>query len=238
MLEPYRVRKAIVLAAGFGSRLAPVTLTTPKPLVTVNGTRIIDTLLDALLAAGIDSIYIVRGYKKEQFDQLLEKYPTVQFIDNPYYNETNNISSAFVAKDLIDRCYICEADLLVSDPGVIAKYQFETNYLSSPVKETDDWCFETRGGYIKSVAVGGEDVDQMIGISYWNETDAQKLRDCLTKVWNSRGGKENYWDNVPLKIFRREFKVASRHCERKAITEIDNFSELLLIDPSYRSLSD
>ena len=58
-LEPYRVRKAIVLAAGFGARLAPVSLHTPKPLVTVNGVRIIDTLLDALVGAGIDSIYIL-----------------------------------------------------------------------------------------------------------------------------------------------------------------------------------
>ena len=51
--------------------MVPVTLDTPKPLVRVNGTRIIDTLLDALLEAGIEDITIVRGYKAEQFDQLL-----------------------------------------------------------------------------------------------------------------------------------------------------------------------
>ena len=46
-LEPYRVKRAIFVAAGFGSRMVPITLNTPKPLVRVNGTRIIDTLLDA-----------------------------------------------------------------------------------------------------------------------------------------------------------------------------------------------
>ena len=61
-LEPYRVRRAVFIAAGFGSRLVPVTLNTPKPLVRVNGRRIIDGLIDACLAAGIDEIYIVRGY--------------------------------------------------------------------------------------------------------------------------------------------------------------------------------
>ncbi len=233
LLEPYRVRKAIVVAAGFGSRMAPVTLKTPKPLVEVNGVRIIDTLLDALLAAGITSIFIVRGYKKEQFDSLLEKYPMVRFVENPLYNESNNISSVYAAKDLIDRCYICEADLIISDPSIITKYQYESNYLSSPVKETDDWCFVTRGGYIKSVAIGGEDVEQMIGISYWNEEDSAKLRADLEKVWNSRGGKENYWDNVPLKICKKDFHISVRECPRTAVTEIDNYSELVIIDPRY-----
>ena len=60
-LEPYRVKRALFIAAGFGSRLVPITLNTPKPLVRVNGTRMIDTLLDAVVAAGIEEIYIVRG---------------------------------------------------------------------------------------------------------------------------------------------------------------------------------
>jgi hypothetical protein len=78
-LEPYRMRRAIFIAAGFGSRMVPVTLNTPKPLVRVNGVRIIDTLLDAVLAAGITEIYIVRGWLGEQFDQLLYKYPMIRY---------------------------------------------------------------------------------------------------------------------------------------------------------------
>ena len=53
ILEPYRVKRAVFLTAGFGSRLRPLTLKTPKPLICVNGVRIIDTLLDAVIAAGI-----------------------------------------------------------------------------------------------------------------------------------------------------------------------------------------
>lgn len=69
-LEPYRVKRAVFVAAGFGSRMVPITLNTPKPLVRVNGTRIIDSLLDAVVEAGIPEIVIVRGYLGEQFDQL------------------------------------------------------------------------------------------------------------------------------------------------------------------------
>ena len=113
-LEPYRVKRAVFIAAGFGSRLVPITLNTPKPLVRVKGKRIIDTLLDAVVEAGIEEIYIVRGYLGEQFDQLLLKYPTIRFIDNPVYNETNNISSAYIARDLLAGAYVFEADLLLS----------------------------------------------------------------------------------------------------------------------------
>ena len=96
-LEPYRVKRAVFLAAGFGSRLIPVTLNTPKPLVRVKGKRIIDGLIDEVLTLGISEIYIVRGYLAEQFDQLLYKYPMVKFLENPVFNETNNISSAMCA---------------------------------------------------------------------------------------------------------------------------------------------
>ena len=82
-LEPYRVKRAIFLAAGFGSRMVPLTFNTPKPLVRVHGTRMIDTLLDAVVAAGIPEIVIVRGYLGEQFDQLLYKYPMIKFMENP-----------------------------------------------------------------------------------------------------------------------------------------------------------
>ena len=76
-LEPYRVKRAIFLAAGFGSRLVPITLNTPKPLVLVNGKKIIETLLDAVVKAEIPEIIIVTGYLNEQFEILLKKYPNI-----------------------------------------------------------------------------------------------------------------------------------------------------------------
>ena len=234
LLEPYKVRKAIIIAAGFGSRMAPVTLDTPKPLVKVNGVRIIDTLLDALYAKDIKNITIVVGYKKEQFKQLLDKYPTLKFIENPIYNESNNISSVYAARDIIDRCYICEADLIVSNPKVITKYQYCSNYLGAYVSETDDWCFFKKKGYIDRVAIGGENCWHMIGISYWNEEDSKKLREDVIKVFNSRGGKEKYWDNVPLTVCRKDFKIEVRDCKKSNVTEIDNYSELVIIDPTYK----
>ena len=232
-LEPYRVRKAIILAAGFGQRLAPVTLDVPKPLVKVNGVRILDTLLDALYAKEIKNITIVRGYKKEQFDALLDKYPTISFIDNPEFNLANNISSAIHAIDLIDRCYICEADLYITNPEIINKYEYTSNYLGAKVTETDDWCFIKHNGYIASYQMGGTDCYQAFGISYWNGEDSEKLKSDLRKVYNSRGGKENLWEVVPLRICRKNYRIEIRKCHKADILEIDNFIELIAADSSY-----
>lgn len=234
-LEPYRVRKAIILAAGFGSRLAPVTLNTPKPLVKVNGVRIIDTLLDALIEKGITSIYIVRGYMKDEFNQLLLKYPTIKFIDNLEFNTANNITSLYQALDVLDNCYICEADLMIKNKNIIRKYEYKTNYLGAKVKETDDWCFKKTNGYISSYSRGGEFCYQAYGISYWSSDDCTKLKHDITKVYNSRGGKENFWENVPLKLCKKNYKVEIRACLKSDITEIDNFDELLLLDDSYNN---
>ena len=140
-LEPYRVKRAVFMAAGFGSRLVPITLNTPKPLVRVKGKRIIDSLLDAVVSVGIEEIYLVRGYLAEQFDQLLLKYPSIKFIENSVYNETNNISSAYCARHLLANSYVFESDLLLYNPDVITKYQYSSNYLGVPTQVTEDWCF-------------------------------------------------------------------------------------------------
>lgn len=232
-LEPYRVKKAIFMAAGFGSRMVPVTLNTPKPLIQVHGKRIIETLLDAVLDAGITDIAIVRGYLGEQFDLLLKKYPMIKFVENPIYNEANNISSAYVVRDMLANAYVLESDLLLYNKNLIRKYEYTTNYLGMPVDRTDDWCFETKKGYITKVRVGGEDVHHMFGISYWTREDAEKMEYDIEKVYKSPGGKERYWDEVALRECIKNYKVWVRPVEKGDIIEIDTYNELKQIDSIY-----
>ena len=232
-LEPYRAKRAIFIAAGFGSRLVPITFNTPKPLVRVHGVRIIDRLIDACLEAGINEILIVRGYLAEQFDQLLYKYPMIKFLENPIYNEANNISSSLVARYMLANAYVFEADLLISNPKIIKKYHYTSDFLAIKKDRTDDWCFEVKDGIITEEKVGGTDCWQMVGISYWNEADGHKLSQDIADVYASPGGKERYWEQVPLVYRKEHYKVEIRECFDEDIVEIDTFRELKAIDKTY-----
>lgn len=233
-LEPYRVKRAVFLAAGFGSRLAPVTLNTPKPLVRVHGKRLIDTLLDAVVKAGIPEIVLVRGYLGEQFEQLLHKYPQIKFVDNPMFNESNNISSAYCVKDLFKNAYVLESDLLLKNENLIRKYEYESNFLGCKVEVTDDWCFHVDGnGTIISQNVGGKNCHQMIGISYWSAEDGERLEKDLEEVYFSPGGKERYWEQTALLYKKENYKIQIRECNLNDVVEIDTFNELKKIDKTY-----
>lgn len=232
-LEPYRVKRAVFIAAGFGTRLVPVTLNTPKPLVRVNGKRIIDGLIDACLSAGIKEIYIVRGYLAEQFDQLLYKYPMIKFLENPSYNESNNISSAVCARYLLENAYVFEADLLLHNPSLITRYHYVSNFLGIPMERSNDWCFTVSDGVITKQKIGGLNCFQEVGISYWDAQDGAKLSGHLLQAFEMPGGKELYWDEVPLSVFADQYRVEVRPCTVGDVTEIDTFKELKAIDKTY-----
>lgn len=235
-LEPYRVQRAVIFAAGFGSRMVPVTLDTPKPLVKVNGVRIIDRLIDALVAKDIKDITIVRGYLKNCFDELLDKYSFLSFRDNDKYETENNISSALSALDKIDRCYICAGDLLVTNPKIIKKYHYCTNYLASYAEETDDWCFEFEHGYTGKYQKGGVYCYNQYEIAYWDREDSAKLREDFKKAYETEeNGYDLFWEFIPLVLYKNKYRVEIRQCNKSDIMEIDNFYELIEIDPSYKN---
>jgi len=201
-----KAKRAIFLAAGFGSRLLPITETVPKPLVKVNGVRIIDTLIDACLAADIKEIYVVRGYLADQFSCLREKYPMIRFLNNSAYETTNNISSAFLAQNLLENAYVFEADLFLSNPSLIQPYHESSNVLGIPVDSTDDWCLIADAeGNVAEEKLGGHGPNcyQMVGIYYWNAADGRRLKNDLNRILS-----EN--TNQPLEVIQRD-------------TERDNF---------------
>ena len=234
-LEPYRVKRAIILAAGFGSRMMPATADRPKPMVTVNGVRIIDTLLGALVAAGVEEITIIGGYRFEKLGELLEKYPLIKLIENKEYAQTNNISSALLSFDTLHGgCYFCEADLYITNPDIITKYQYASNILGSYSMETDDWSFKMADGYLTDYKKGNTYCYNYYGISYWTAEDCEKLKQDFTDVYNNfEGGKDYFWEFIPFVLKKDRYNVEIRPCQKQDIMEIDNYYELAQLDPGY-----
>ena len=102
-------------------------------------------------------------------------------------------------------------------------------------ERTDDWCVCVKYGIIQEEQVGGEgpDIWQMVGISYWNEADGHKLQQDIQDVFSSPGGKERYWEQVPLVYCKDHYSVEVRECFSEDIVEIDTFQELKAIDKTY-----
>ena len=233
-LEPYKTKRVVFMAAGFGSRLRPVTLKTAKPLVKVNGVRIIDTLIDGAMRAGIEEIIVVCGYLGEQFVELKEKYPQIKLVTNPIYDSANNIASVNLVREQLQNTYISEADLLLHKQ-VFDKYLFRSCYLGIPTEETDDWYFKTNEqGTICELGIGATNCYRMLGISYWDRNDGAKLCEHIDATFKMPGGKDEDWCYVPLVSFKDAYKVYVRECAMDDIEEIDTYDELCAIDSSYR----
>lgn len=231
----FEAKRAIYLAAGLGNRLKPITINTPKPLVRVNGVRIIETSIDACLKAGIQEIYIVTGYLADEFRVLSQKYPMIKFIHNPEYDKANNISSAVAACHLFENAYVFEADFLINNPSIIRKYHECSDVLGIWKEESDDWCLiPDENGFVAEEKIGGKKCYQMVGIYYWTEDDAKRLQKDLKDAFeNLPDGRERYWETIPNQLHKGEYNVKIIPCDQTDAIEIDTFEELKQIDNSY-----
>ena len=235
-LEPYRVKRAILLAAGLGSRMRPVTNNLPKPMVTVHETPLIETLIQALEAKGIDDIIVVTGYLHECFEPLKQRHPKIQFIHNDRYLTENNISSARLVKHLYANAYVMDADLYLRNPDLIRRYEYETNYLGVWVDKTDDWCLKMDGERATQMVRGGTHCPLMIGLSYWTADAAARFAKDLETLYASAHGKQCFWDDVALTYLNSHYDIHVRACQASDIVEIDSVRELATLDTTYLSI--
>lgn len=226
------------MAAGIGKRMQPVTLTTPKPLVKVNGQTMIESVISALHKNGIREIYVVVGYLKEQFVFLPEKYPGLSLIENPFFDTCNNISSLYVARDHICNAIILDGDQLVYNPDILQP-DFERSgyncvWTNSP---TEEWVLTLENDVVTACSRTGADKGwQLFSVSRWTEEDGAKLKTHLELEFDGKQNRQIYWDDVALFCHPDEYRLGIRPMSIEDIKEIDNYSELCEIDSSYKKV--
>ena len=231
----YQAKRAIIMAAGKGERMHPLTEKTPKPLIRVNERRMIDSVIDALRKNGITEIYVVVGHLKEQFAVLEEQYPGVQLIENPYYESCNNISSLYVAREHLEDCMILDGDQIIYEPSILAP-EFERSGYNAvwTDEETREWLMQVQDGVVVSCSrTGGDRGWQLYSISRWSAEDGCRLRRHLELEFEEKKNRQIYWDDVALFCHPEEYRLGIRPMEKGDIIEIDSLEELAAVDPSY-----
>lgn len=216
---------AILLAAGMGTRLLPLTKTTPKSLTMVNGEPLIERQIKFLKEIGIEEIIIVTGYLHEKFSYLKEKY-NVTLIHNEKYAEYNNIYSMYLVREYLPNSYVIDADNYLSRNFLLKNPQ-TSMYLSVKRPFQNEWVIRTNGNKLVTEIIEKEQGNDFIlsGVSYWSKQDGELIvRKIEEKVENGQF-KDLYWDNI-VKDNIVKLNVYLYELQEGDIYEIDTISDL------------
>ena len=234
----HKVKRAIIMAAGTGTRMLPLTNSIPKPLISVNGTRMIDSVIAALRENGIVETYVVVGHLKEAFSDLPARWPGLTLIENPWYLSCNNISSLYMAREHLEDAIILDGDQIIYDPSVLSP-EFERSGYNAVWTdgETREWLLTVEDGVVTACSrSGGRGGWQLYSISRWSSEDGQRLRRHLEEEFEQKQNRQIYWDDVALFCHPGDYRLGIRPMRRDAVIEIDSLAELAEVDESYRSL--
>ena len=234
----HTVKRAIIMAAGQGKRMRPITLETPKPLVRVGGVRMIDTVIRGLRNQGITEIYVVVGYKKEQFSALPQEYPGLVLIENPWYDSCNNISSLYAARQHLADVIILDGDQIIYNDAILSpEFQrsgYNAIWTDGP---TNEWLMTVQSGLVTGCSrTGGCQGWQLYSISRWTAEDGTRLRQQLETEFAEKQNCQIYWDDLVMFCYPETYQLGIRKMQPGDLVEVDDLAELAALDPSYAHL--
>lgn len=188
--------RAILLAAGMGTRLRPLTYETPKSLIKVNGKPLLERQIEYLRKVGVEEIVVLTGYLNDKFEYLKEKY-NVKLIYNDKYDVYNNIYSMYLVKEYLPDAYVIDGDTYLKRNFL--KKELKTSTYFSGIKENfeNEWIVNfNESGRIYDLIVGSGKDYIMSGVSYWTEKDGNLLKEKLEEAMKSNNWQQLYWDNI------------------------------------------
>ncbi|MBY0498261.1 MAG: phosphocholine cytidylyltransferase family protein [Nitrosomonas sp.] len=188
--------KAIILSAGQGRRLLPLTENTPKCLLPVSDKPVLAWQIDALLAVGINDITIITGFQVALIEALLQQryanHPKIKILFNPFYEVADNLASCWIARAEMDGNFlllngdtVIESALLSkvlnSEPAPITlSIDDKDTYDADDMKvqlDTDRWVRQ-----VSKIVPPHQVNAESIGLIYFREPGAHMFRKAVEEA--------------------------------------------------------
>lgn len=231
IFESCAPHNAIILAAGFGMRMVPINLTTPKALLEVNGERLIDRLITQLHEVGVTDITVVVGFMKDSFEYLIDEYG-VRLAYAADYASTNNIHSLAVAVNKIENTYIVPCDIWC-DRNPFRRYELYSWYMVSDlVDEVSDVRVNRK---MELVKVGEHSSGNgMIGIAYLTGDEAATVQSRVKKYVKKHDYNKKFWEETLYTDDRMIVQAKVVHATD--VVEINTYEQLRDLDSDSNQL--
>ena len=221
--EKRRPRRAVILAAGFGMRMVPINLESPKALLEVNGQTLIERQICQLHEAGIHEIYVVAGFMKEKFDYLIDEYG-VQLVINRDYASRNNLYSMKLVLDHIDNAYIVPCDIWCA-ANPFSSRELYSWYMVSDREDPDS---DVRVNRKRELVAAGTSGNAMIGIAYLQGEDAAVVRERIRALCGTFGKDGAFWEEALYE--RGKMIVPAKTVPAGEAVEINTYEQLRELD--------
>ncbi len=234
-LKPYKVDNAVIMAAGRSRRCMPLSNYLPKGLFEIKGDTMVERQIKQLKDAGISEIIIVVGYKKDKYFEMAKKYPGLIVIENTEWEEKNNTSSLYAAKDYLKNSYICCSDNWFAH-NVYCDYVYDSYYAA---KFSDEFINEDfvkkfdENDYMRELKRGGEKGWYVIGEAFWNRDFSAKFKELMINEYYDPEMKYMLWDHFYAKHID-ELNMKIRKTTDDECKEFDTTEEIMEFYPGFK----
>ena len=228
---------AIILAAGFSSRLVPLCFDIPKGLLVVRGETLIERQIRQLKEIGINDIYIITGAYAQQFNFLKEKH-NVKIIFNKDYATKNNYASIYAARDVLSNSIISSSDLYF--PENIFQNQAEHSYYLSVfidgktnqrtlTLDNDDKIIKTKyGGENCWITFGGQ--------AFFTKDSSKKLIKYIEPVYDNPNYANKYWVDFQDEHLK-DMPMYIKKVKKENIIEFNTLESIKKFDKKFTAIS-
>lgn len=231
LFQSRKPQNAIILAAGFGMRMVPINMTTPKAFLEVNGERLIERLICQLHEIGVKDITVVVGFMKDHFEYLIDEYG-VKLAYAPDYAFTNNLHSLSKVSDRINNTYIVPCDIWC-DRNPFDNYELYSWYMVSDLVDDNSDVRVNRKMELVRVAPNAAG-NSMVGISYLTGEEAQKVKEKIREYASIPEYNDKFWEEA---LYTKDrMVVQAKVVHASDVVEINTYEQLRDLDSNSNQL--